>query len=360
MDSVREFLQRDWPLLLPVVLGFLAVYWLLPSARASWKLPGVFAGAAGLVCAGWFLIHRDFIPVEGLLFYAFSGIAILGAGLMLAQKNPVRAALSFALVVISSCGLFLLLGAPCLMAATGIIYAGAIVITFLFVVMLAQQSGLTSADQRSREPFLVSVAGFVLLAGLVVVLHRNFETQPVDEEIGILLDHFQRVAAAGTFEDIKSIVRDPAVQKKDQWSLALVDRLGEIVTKDKKATFDKFESFFVERDTTQLKELSGEIVTELRDMRFRQSGLRPDSKLKLSPFAGVPANGPLPGSAERLPARNVAALGRTLFTDHLVAVELAGVLLLVATIGAIVISRPAPVPPIGSDGAVILREGELR
>ena len=40
---------------------------------------------------------------------------------------------------------------------------------------------------------------------------------------------------------------------------------------------------------------------------------------------------------KRLPARNVAAIGRALFTDHLLAIELAGTLLLVATIGAIAI-----------------------
>jgi NADH-quinone oxidoreductase subunit J len=44
---------------------------------------------------------------------------------------------------------------------------------------------------------------------------------------------------------------------------------------------------------------------------------------------------PTPG---KLPAKNVAAIGKTLFTDYLVAVELAAALLLVATIGAIVIA----------------------
>ena len=59
--------------------------------------------------------------------------------MLVTQQNPARAALSFALVVLSTCGLFLLLAAPFLMAATIVIYAGAIVVTFLFVIMLAQQ-----------------------------------------------------------------------------------------------------------------------------------------------------------------------------------------------------------------------------
>ena len=45
---------------------------------------------------------------------------------------------------------------------------------------------------------------------------------------------------------------------------------------------------------------------------------------------------------ERLPARNVAGLGRALFSDYLIAVELAGTLLLVAAIGAIAIAGRRP------------------
>jgi NADH-quinone oxidoreductase subunit J len=57
----------------------------------------------------------------------------------------------------------------------------------------------------------------------------------------------------------------------------------------------------------------------------------------------VPANhaarvGPDGRPVERMPAENVASLGRSLFTDYLLPVELAGTLLLVATIGAIAIA----------------------
>src|SRR5207253_4405912 len=131
-----------------------------------------------LVLAGWMLINNEAALPETILFYAFSGLAILGGGLMLSQKNPVHAALAFALVVLSTCGLFLLLAAPFLMAATIIVYAGAIVVTFLFVIMLAQQAGLASADARSREPFLASVAGFVLLGSLWCVLDKTYNAEP--------------------------------------------------------------------------------------------------------------------------------------------------------------------------------------
>ena len=66
------------------------------------------------------------------------------------------------------------------MAATIIIYAGAIIVTFLFVLMLAQQEGPSDADQRSREPQLATAAGAVLLIALLYVLFRNYDTTDLD------------------------------------------------------------------------------------------------------------------------------------------------------------------------------------
>ena len=51
-----------------------------------------------------------------------------------------------------------------------IVYAGAIVVTFVFVIMLAQQSGATVYDQRSRQPFVATVAAFLLLGALLSTL----------------------------------------------------------------------------------------------------------------------------------------------------------------------------------------------
>ena len=90
--------------------------------------------------------------------------------LMITNRNPVYSALWFALVTLSICGLFLLQSAPFLAAATIIVYAGAIVVTFVFVIMLAQQSGATIYDQRSRQPLLATIAAFVLLGALLATI----------------------------------------------------------------------------------------------------------------------------------------------------------------------------------------------
>src|SRR5206468_2720771 len=120
------------------------------------------------------------------------------------QRNPARAAFSFALVVLSTCGLFLLQAAPFLMAATIIIYAGAIIVTFLFVIMLAQQTGRTDADDRSREPALACVAGFVLLAALLYLLQLTCDTR----DLGRLIDLATRCAEKSSSQEILAALGD--------------------------------------------------------------------------------------------------------------------------------------------------------
>src|SRR5260221_2970613 len=122
------FLRDYWFVLLPTLLGFLAIYWLMPQVRQSRRAWGAAAGGLALVLTGILLLHGTGIWPETLLFYSFATIAVLGGVLLITQHNPVYAALSFALVVLSTCGLFLLNGAPFLTAATIIVYAGAIVV----------------------------------------------------------------------------------------------------------------------------------------------------------------------------------------------------------------------------------------
>src|SRR5262249_30290136 len=122
--------------------------------------------------------------VERFLFFSFSGLALLGGISLVTSRNPARGAISFALVVLSTCGLFLLQAAPFLMAGTVIIYAGAIIVTFLFVIMLAQQEGPSDADSRSREPVFVVATAFVLLGCLLGVVREHYDRSGIDRFVG--------------------------------------------------------------------------------------------------------------------------------------------------------------------------------
>src|SRR5947208_13156188 len=101
-DGLMHFLRDYWFVLLPTLLGFLAVYLLLPRVRHSRPAWGAAAGGLALVLTGILLLHGTGIWPETLLFYSFAAIAVLGGVLLVTQSNPVYAALSFALVVLST------------------------------------------------------------------------------------------------------------------------------------------------------------------------------------------------------------------------------------------------------------------
>jgi len=330
-----DFLSEYWSVVFPSAVGFAGIYLLLPRLERRYRIFGAVVGGAGLLLAGLLLIGNEAILAETILFYAFSGLAILGGGLMLAQHNPVHAALSFALVVLSTCGLFLLLAAPFLMAATIIVYAGAIVVTFLFVIMLAQQAGLTSADQRSREPFLACLAGFVLLTALLCVLQKNYDTHKFDA----LLAKIQELAQAKTEKDVKRVLGDPADRPPGNMSPPLFAELEKSFV-----DFDRGKADLLLIQTpmpvAKLATFFQDFEEQVQRARNQVGALQPAADLPLSSFGGLPPNKELAKGKVRheMPARNVAGLGRALFTDYLLAVELAGTLLLVASIGAIAIA----------------------
>src|SRR5262249_29350574 len=135
---------------------------------------------------------------------------------------------------------------------------------------------------------------------------------------------------------IKKLLGDPDAKKETERSLPLVDRLEKhfaALPEDHKVKnhIANLTRDWVRLDADKMRRDSAAVLTELTPLRNRQGSVAP---------AQAPGKLKTPGHFEpgKLPAGNVAALGRTLFTDYLVPVELAATLLLVATIGAIVIA----------------------
>src|SRR5262249_49514146 len=93
-------------------------------------------------------------------------------------------------------------------------------------------------------------------------------------------------------------------------------------------------------DVGRLKAALGKLYERGRHVRNGIGSLQPPDDLPLSNFSHLQPTRSSGGAA--LPAENTAYLGRTLFSDYLVAVELGGTLLLVATIGAIAIAGRRP------------------
>ncbi len=327
--GLLPLVRENWLILLPAVLGFVAIYFLLPKARGAATLWGGGLAAMALSLGAAVLVRASTDFIEALLFYAFAGMAMAAGVMMITHKNPVHAALSFALVVLSTCGLFLLQAAPFLMAATIIVYAGAIVVTFLFVIMLARQEGPSNADQRSREPFLASLAGCILLASLVCILHKNYrvadEVQAARAEI---LRDLTQLRLVKDEADVFKVLSDPKKAPFGKLTPPLVEKIQQ-----------QFPDGRIELESENLKKawVKGNVAA-IRDLAMvLHDAINGHGVLSLG---SVPGKEKTPGHGRpgRLPAGNVAALGKTLFTDYLIAVELAAVLLLVATIGAIVIA----------------------
>ena len=104
------------------------------------------------------------VGAPAVWFVALAVIGLLGAVRMITHKKPVYSALYFILVVVSVVGQLTLMEATFLAAAVLLIYAGAILVTYVFVIMLAQQREPAAYDAEAREPLIGCIAGFALLA----------------------------------------------------------------------------------------------------------------------------------------------------------------------------------------------------
>lgn len=91
-------------------------------------------------------------PIGPVYFYVCALIAVLGAVGTVAAKNPIRGAMGLLGMILAIAGLFLALHAQFLAAIQLIVYAGAIVVLFLFVIMLLGPSAATPSDSRGRIP----------------------------------------------------------------------------------------------------------------------------------------------------------------------------------------------------------------
>jgi NADH-quinone oxidoreductase subunit J len=85
-------------------------------------------------------------------FWVCAALAVFGAISAVAAKNPIRGAMGLLVMILSIAGLFLALHAQFLAAIQLIVYAGAIVVLFLFVIMLLGPSAVPPTDQRGRLP----------------------------------------------------------------------------------------------------------------------------------------------------------------------------------------------------------------
>jgi NADH-quinone oxidoreductase subunit J len=263
--------------ILVIVLGASGTWLLLPHshgrlrARSAHAIGAALAAVALVLLAGFWTNPGG--GLNGVFFYAFGLAAIAAAVLTIVSRDPVHSALWFAAVVLATSGLFLLCGAQFLAAGTIIVYAGAIIVTFLFVIMLAQQEGRATYDRMARSPGRATLTCFLLFWSLLYTL------MAVQREGG------DRVRN-GPFSEQR------------------------LVRGSRHVEFRRLQPHLP--------------ITRVVEKSVSETSKLPESR---SPVAS---------------GRHLAGLGGTLYSDHLVTVELAGALLFVALVGAVAIAAPRP------------------
>ncbi len=121
-----------------------------------------------------------------VVFFVLAGLAVIGAVSLILQEHPIHSALSLIVVMVALAGLYLLLGAEFVAAVQIIVYGGAIMVLFVFVIMLlnAGVEEHTSLSKMAGAPGLllvVALGGFV--AATIAKSTESVQAAPQTGEI---------------------------------------------------------------------------------------------------------------------------------------------------------------------------------
>lgn len=109
-----------------------------------------------------------------LFFFVFAAAAVGFAVNLLVQRHPIHSALSLIGVMASLASLYLMLGAEFIAAAQVIVYAGAIMVLFVFVIMLLNAGEEERTDRSRLAKWLGLPLILLLLSSITAILYRQF------------------------------------------------------------------------------------------------------------------------------------------------------------------------------------------
>jgi len=121
-----------------------------------------------------------------VLFLIFAGFCLAGAVNLLLQTHPINSALSLIVVMSSLAVLYLLLGAEFLAIAQIIVYAGAVMVLFTFVVMLlnvGEEEKTNGSKIAKTIGFPAAVVILGVIADIILVAQRSLGRVSLDEPI---------------------------------------------------------------------------------------------------------------------------------------------------------------------------------
>src|SRR4029078_1317762 len=112
------------------------------------------------------------------VFYFLSFLAILSALMVVISKNPVHSVLYLIITFFAIAGHYVLLNAQFLAAVHIIVYAGAIMVLFLYVIMMLNLNAEVEPHKTTLQKLAATVAGGVLMVVLVGALRNAAVAQP--------------------------------------------------------------------------------------------------------------------------------------------------------------------------------------
>lgn len=126
------------------------------------------------------------MSLELVVFAIASGLAIVSALAMVVVKTPVRSVVSLLVTFFALAVLFVLLAAPFIAAIQVIVYAGAILVLFLFVVMLLNLTNEAASKDRRPIQRLLGLVSVVALGGLLLGVTLRAGAPPVPAAGGLI------------------------------------------------------------------------------------------------------------------------------------------------------------------------------
>lgn len=165
------------PYVTAVVLLALGTWLMLPPGHRKRRAVG---GMLNLIGVSFLIAQLTPAGSHGqaAVFWMLAAVTLVSAVSTITARNPVYCALWFGMTLLGTAGLFLVQGAQFLAVATVVVYAGAILVTFLFVLMLATPTGTARCDRLTIEPLLSAATGAVLVGVLSMAVAGSLPAAP--------------------------------------------------------------------------------------------------------------------------------------------------------------------------------------
>jgi NADH-quinone oxidoreductase subunit J len=345
MPSASDLIQPALPLGavlsfpswgLGLIVAAVGLALLMPYATKVSRSIGAALAALGLGLFFWAL------PWEAqwltkTLFYVLSAVTLVGAVAAVSSRAAIYCAVWFAASLLGVAGLLVLNGAQFLGIATIVVYAGAIVVTFLFVLMLAQPQGNESYDRVSwgsaSRPFAVFAAGALVAASLAT--QQEAAQDSLREQVAATLAALPESADYPKLSqsDVVSVRYVPAAEA-ERLQIELRPTIFPALPTTASQASEQPEVDQANAEQNARKSALAKAFAAAADDRGLDGFQVGSTEVEF--LSAHPIN-------DTLTTRHVEALGVNLFGNHLVAIQVAGVLLLTALVGAIsILAQDAP------------------